>query len=1575
MSPTSATYNGSSQKNVIDSAVTVTYNNKPLTLGQDYNLSYYTDVDGKPEHEIKEADDANAFITARKIYVKVTGKSANFSTDSVMYSTPFEIKARALSNVKITLSGDVSWNDNANGYAALFTSSAIKPTVTVTDETLTPTKTLDKATTKNASTGDYYYDDTQAECLTGNDTIGTGTVTIEGINNYASAGTKTANFYIYGRLAQSDSTTGRFATDDITDSTTYTLNKDGEPVADGKSKVFNYQEVTFKKGGAVLTYGKNFTATITDPENNDVTTTMDVPGKKRITYTGLGITSGCVGSQYFDVTVKGDLTYATITQGVADNYDYKDSNGKGAYPAKAPLYPRNLTVTLNGNQVPSSAYSLVYGSMNTADNTDYSPIAGKQDAYVKITANADSYYLKDQTKYFNIRYNLKDSDVKISVKDGETLSISDSTDDLKNKIEVKVGKRTDALDPTYFRFNPDPTWRTTNQTSNVASLDVYIIGDANETYSYGTKKKTLEGERKDLSTDNSDINIDPTDAMEFDYSGTDYFTEIREGFTVTDAGESLTLDSDYAVTIKDASGSTVKSVIKAGNYTATFTGVKNYYTVKGKEITRTITVKPIDINTLSPRRDENSTYYTSTTPAPVYTITDTNGYTLEEGTDYEVTYAPTTSANNWKAGTQLTVTIKGKGNYSGTYTDSNFEIQPIDLANSTKLLSITSEAVYDGKKHEPEFTIVRVDSKGNTVATLSEDEYTVKSTSAAGTEFINAGKYPCTITGKADGNYTGTLNYDFEIAPRSLVSGSGISVTLDLTKNDYTGNPVEPVVTVKDDGIGLTNPVLTETKDYTVTYENNTASHADSGDDAPVAKITGTGNYTGEVDKYFQIGTDLSLAAVTLDNYTHGYDGTAFRPTVTSVTLNGKQLTETTDYTGPTYTTTGGAVLTGSEPTAKGTYKATVTGTGAYFGTASADYTITAQNASRADILVEFQTDSAMQTDDSGAPFWYYTGEAITPAVKVYYSPDDDTKTELTGGDADSTTADYYLTYSNNVNAGEEASITVHLINNYADFSLTLNGGTKADFDGTAQTKAFTLSGKNPAGQTVSKVYSGTAVQIETEAANDGLNVNWTNNIAPGTANLQVSGTGNGNYTGTAPLATMTIVGVISDATITVARSTNIQAKVTPKVTVDFKDKSGTSHIIDPDSGWYDVTYRADTGNWKTATKVEVTVKGVEPLLGTTYITGTKKAYGELTDEPTGLFLTGYNATYQYTGQSISPSGIVVSGSAMQGGNISVVGLNCYSNKDDTACIVPGTVTMSAIVSYKDSAGETKTTVVSEDANGNQAKFRILKRSLKSCDIIGPVDVRYNGSAQEPVVSISADGNPLTPGKDYKITGYVNNTKPGTATVSITAGDNGYVSGKTSKTFTIFVANVTGLTATSVSTTSAKISWSASPSVDGYLLTYENTKGVQKVQTKNLTYTVTDLPTDDSTQVAVQAFVNEGSTPTYFGDPNTIFAKTALTATTTTGSSSGGRNTVRWSTVSGANGYEIWRATRKDGTYELLTTATASATSYTDSHATVGTTYYYKVRAYKINTTAGSTYGQKYGYSNYSNSVAITTVN
>ena len=1597
MSPTSATYNGSSQKNVIDSAVTVTYNNKPLTKDKDYTLSYFEDADGKTSIDPKSGD----FTKAQSIYIQVSGTGTNFDTTPVMYPDPFVIKGKSLSSATLTLGGDVTKPAGSDIYYAKYNGGkVVSPSVIVMDNG----KTLSGTSNKSDTGKDYYYDPTSADSLTQTGGVGLKTVTVKGLNNYSGDADLTESFYVYGTLTKVTNSTDAdaFTTSDIADGKQLILDENGNTVTnDGTKSAFDYTKVVFKHGTDSLTYGTHFTAVL--KRDGVPVSDMSVPGIYTITYTGTGYRNGCYGTVIFNnITVKGDLQYATIV-GSKDNLAIDGRNydfaGKGNNPG--PQNIGHVTVKLGSYNIPGEALKF---SVASIDNRDYVPGDGA-DATITIEPNTSStkygsLYTGSVSASYNIRYDL--SKVTISKKSGETLSMTDDVDILKSKIVVTWKGQTLTQD-TDYTFDPQPSWTSTGSNAT-PRLTFTLQPDANLDHSYGSKSSTaLTGTRKPLNKDTANVSMTtPQSTNTQEYDGQDHFNDFAGNVEITYDGETLHQGTDYAVQVtKQGSSTSLKAgdMVNVGTYVMKIRGLGNYKTDTNQEITAKYEITQQSLSGGQAELtdpDDNQLYYANGKKLqPEYTVTDSQGNTLTKDKDYTIDYS--TAGNAWNAEDTVTVTITGKGNYKDTISPvPTFQIQAVDL--SSTLIKATSTAEYNGEQQTPDVTVERVDSDGKVLATLNKGtDYTFNAPTDS--DLKNVGSHTCSISAGTNKNYTGTKDFEFIITPRSLTS-SGIEVTLDKADGKYAyanGGAVTPTVTITDTGLATsTTYSLVSGTDYTATPANNTVSHSSDNTDgaAPVVQIVGNNNYGGEVDRFFQIGTDLSDATVSLSDSTHGYDGEAFRPTVTGVTLNGNALTETTDYTGPAYTTTGGAVLAATEPTAKGTYKATVTGTGAYFGTASAEYTITAQNASRADIIVEFQSDSAMQTDDSGAPFWYYTGEAITPAVKVYYSPDDDTKTELTGGDADSTTADYYLTYSSNVNAGEEASITVHLINNYAisgtedrvatftikpvdikDFSLTLNGGTKADFDGTAQTKAFTLSGKNPAGQTVSKVYSGTAVQIETEAANDGLNVDWTNNIAPGTANLQVSGTGNGNYTGTAPLATMTIVGVISDATITVARSTNIQAKVTPKVTVDFKDKSGTSHIIDPDSGWYDVTYRADTGNWKTATKVEVTVKGVEPLLGMTYITGTKKAYGELTDEPTGLFLTGYNATYQYTGQPISPSGLVVSGSAMQGGNISVVGFIYHSDKDDSACIIPGTVTMSAIVSYTDSTGTTKTTEVSEDANGNQAKFRILKRSLKSCDIIGPVDVRYNGSAQEPVVSISADGNPLTPGKDYKITGYVNNTKPGTATVSITAGDNGYVSGKTSKTFTIFVANVTGLTATSVSTTSAKISWSASPSVDGYLLTYENTKGVQKVQTKNLTYTVTDLPTDDSTQVAVQAFVNEGSTPTYFGDPNTIFAKTALTATTTTGSSSGGRNTVRWSTVSGANGYEIWRATRKDGTYELLTTATASATSYTDSHATVGTTYYYKVRAYKISTTAGSTFGQKYGYSNFSNSVAIMTVN
>ena len=72
-------------------------------------------------------------------------------------------------------------------------------------------------------------------------------------------------------------------------------------------------------------------------------------------------------------------------------------------------------------------------------------------------------------------------------------------------------------------------------------------------------------------------------------------------------------------------------------------------------------------------------------------------------------------------------------------------------------------------------------------------------------------------------------------------------------------------------------------------------------------------------------------------------------------------------------------------------------------------------------------------------------------------------------------------------------------------------------------------------------------------------------------------------------------------------------------------------------------------------------------------------------------------------------------------------------------------------------------------------------------------------------------------------------------------------------------------------------------------------------------------------------------------------APTGLTLTPTAG-----KMKASWAKVNGAEGYQVWRADNKDGTYKRIHTLTSGATvSYEDTTVTAGKTYYYKVRAYR----------------------------
>ncbi|HHV11164.1 MAG TPA: hypothetical protein GXX75_12885 [Clostridiales bacterium] len=104
----------------------------------------------------------------------------------------------------------------------------------------------------------------------------------------------------------------------------------------------------------------------------------------------------------------------------------------------------------------------------------------------------------------------------------------------------------------------------------------------------------------------------------------------------------------------------------------------------------------------------------------------------------------------------------------------------------------------------------------------------------------------------------------------------------------------------------------------------------------------------------------------------------------------------------------------------------------------------------------------------------------------------------------------------------------------------------------------------------------------------------------------------------------------------------------------------------------------------------------------------------------------------------------------------------------------------------------------------------------------------------------------------------------------------------------------------------------------------------------------------------------------FFGGPQAVQAATAkLTApkTVKTTIASGSSIKIAWSKVTGASGYQIYRATSAKGTYKLVKTAASGKYSYINTKLTPGKTYYYKVRAYK-------TSGKSKTYGPYSKAVS-----
>lgn len=173
------------------------------------------------------------------------------------------------------------------------------------------------------------------------------------------------------------------------------------------------------------------------------------------------------------------------------------------------------------------------------------------------------------------------------------------------------------------------------------------------------------------------------------------------------------------------------------------------------------------------------------------------------------------------------------------------------------------------------------------------------------------------------------------------------------------------------------------------------------------------------------------------------------------------------------------------------------------------------------------------------------------------------------------------------------------------------------------------------------------------------------------------------------------------------------------------------------------------------------------------------------------------------------------------------------------------------------------------------------------------------------------------------------------------------------------------LKASSNSYNSNKLTWSKVSGASGYKIyratssngTYSHIKTVSSASTS---YTDTSRTTGKTCYYKIRAYKTVSSSNVFSSYSSVVSAKPSLKTTTVKLTAGSKKATIKWSKVSGANGYEVYRATSKSGKYSKIKTITKNSTvSYVNSRLTKNKTYYYKVRSYR-------TVNGKKVYSSYS---------
>ena len=219
--------------------------------------------------------------------------------------------------------------------------------------------------------------------------------------------------------------------------------------------------------------------------------------------------------------------------------------------------------------------------------------------------------------------------------------------------------------------------------------------------------------------------------------------------------------------------------------------------------------------------------------------------TLVKGTDYTLSYSKDT-----KNVGEVTVTVTGKGNYSGTV-QIKYQITKAPLTVETQ----SDSKVYDGKPLTAPGTV-----KGFVEGENAELQVTGTQTAVGSSK--NTYKIVWTETTKADNYQVSETVGTLTVTDQSIEDSKKITVgTLGNVVYNGKNQKQEPAVTTKD---GKTT--LVKGTDYTLSYSKDTKNVGEV-----TVTVTGKGNYSGTV----QIKYQITKAPLTVETQSDSkvYDG------------------------------------------------------------------------------------------------------------------------------------------------------------------------------------------------------------------------------------------------------------------------------------------------------------------------------------------------------------------------------------------------------------------------------------------------------------------------------------------------------------------------------------------------------------------------------------------------------------------------------------------------------------------------------------------------------------------------------